>query len=404
MRILETWTATRLKDICDVIQYGYTESASTKVIGPKFLRITDIVPYFVDWDTVPYCRIDERDYEKYKLHIGDIVIARTGATTGYNTLIKKDVDAVFASYLIRFRLNAQKADFRYIGHLLKSQSYYGFINCAVGGAAQPGINATVLSSFSFMLPHLSTQTRIANILSTYDNAIENNNRRIALLEKAARELYREWFVRMRFPGYEYTKIIGGLPKGWKVKRLEEFCHVTDGTHDPPKRADSGVPLVTGKCINNGFIDFNAAYLISEADHMAISRRSGLSSGDILISNIGTVGSICIVEYNREFSVKNVIILKPKCMIKSSYLYYLMTSSTMQDTLSAQTNGASQQFVGLTFMRRFKILIPNKLILKCFAEHVSPILKEKQILHTQSQNLARQRDLLLPRLMSGKLKI
>jgi len=271
-------------------------------------------------------------------------------------------------------------------------------------AAVPGLNRNLAHKLKIPVPPLSVQTRIAEIFSAYDDAIENNNRRITLLEKAARELYREWFVRMRFPGHKRAKIVSGLPEGWEVKRLSEFCHVTDGTHDTPKRTGTGVPLVTGKCINNGFIDFDAAYLISEADHMAISRRSGLDSGDILISNIGTVGSTCIVEYNRDFSVKNVIILKPRCMIKTTYLYYLMTSSTMQDTLSAQTNGASQQFVGLTFMRRFKILIPSELILERFAEYILPILEKKQVLHTQSQNLAQQRDLLLPRLMSSKLEV
>ena len=194
---MSDWIKSSLRDVCVNIQYGYTESAVSEPIGSKFLRITDIVSDFIDWDSVPFCKIDSENYEKYSLKVGDIVIARTGATTGYNALITKDVEAVFASYLIRFKINPQKANFRFVGHLLKSKGYFGFINCAIGGAAQPGINAKVLSSFSFMLPPLPTQTRIAEILSAYDDAIENNNRRIALLEKAARELYREWFVRFR---------------------------------------------------------------------------------------------------------------------------------------------------------------------------------------------------------------
>jgi len=294
----------------------------------------------------------------------------------------------------------EDCDMKFIYYYMQLMNLGSFNN----DAAVPGLNRNLAHKLKLSTPNFSTQTRIADILSAYDDAIENNNRRIALLEQAARELYREWFVRMRFPGHETVKFVNGLPEGWEIRRLGEFGYITDGTHDTPKESESGVPLVTGKCIKGGFIDFNSAYLINEADHKVISRRSGLDSGDILLSNIGTVGSICVVNYDREFSVKNVIILKPSSSTKTAYLYYLLTSSYMQDILSAQTNGASQQFVGLTFMRRFKILVPNEPVMENFAKQITPILAEKQLLYTKSLNLAHQRDMLLPRLMSGKLEV
>jgi type I restriction enzyme S subunit len=270
------------------------------------------------------------------------------------------------------------------------------------GDIRYNISNSGLGGVIVYLPKISTQIRIAEILSAYDDAIENNNRRITLLEKTARELYREWFVRFRFPGHERTEFVNGLPEGWEVDRLDKYCHVTDGTHDTPKETKSGVPLITGKCINDGFIDFNRAYLISETDHENIKRRSGLNSGDILFSNIGTVGNACVVNYDREFSVKNVIIFKPDGKEKTSYLYYMLTSKSLQDIFASQTSGSSQQFVGLSFMRGFRILVPSKLIISRFAEYIVPLIDAKQLLQAQSQNLARQRDLLLPRLMSGKL--
>ena len=106
-----------------------------------------------------------------------------------------------------------------------------------------------------------------------------------------------------------------------------------------------------------------------------------------------MGNCCIVDYNCEFSVKNVIIFKPKTMRDTAYLYYWMTSSTMQEIFGAQTNGASQQFVGLTFMRRYKLLAPK-----------DDILEQKRLLHQKNLNLAAQRDMLLQRLMSGKLEV
>lgn len=266
------------------------------------------------------------------------------------------------------------------------------------------ITTTLLKKLSFKYPDLPTQQSIVDILFGYDSLIEANNRRIELLEQTAQELYKEWFVRFRFPGYENAEFEDGIPEGWKIKRMNEFCYVTDGTHDTPKPVDVGVPLVTGRCITSGFVDFDAAYNISEADHEGIKKRSGLKSGDILFSNIGTVGNCCIVDYDREFSVKNVIIFKPETMRDTAYLYYWMTSSTMQEIFGVQTNGASQQFVGLTFMRKYKLLVPKDDILEAFADKVLPIVEQKRLLHQKNSNLAAQRDMLLPRLMSGKLEV
>ena len=217
-------------------------------------------------------------------------------------------------------------------------------------------------------------------------------------------MYKEWFVRFRFPGYENAEFENGIPKGWTIKRMQEFCYVTDGTHNSPKSVDIGIPLITGKCISNGFIDFNISYNISSSEHESIKKRSGLKSGDIIFSNIGTVGNCCIIDYDREFSVKNVIIFKPKTMVETSYLYYWLTSSIMQEIFSTQTNGASQQFVGLNFMRRYKLFVPSNDVLENFAKKIVPIINQKKLLHKINLKLIEQRDLLLPRLMSGKFEV
>lgn len=273
-------------------------------------------------------------------------------------------------------VNKDKADAYYLYYHLNHLDLSGLDS----GASIPSMTSRTYYSIKIDLPDLTTQKRIATIMSSYDSLIEANNQRIALLEQAAQELYKEWFARFRFPGHEKTKFENGLPEGWKIKRMNEFCYVTDGTHDTPKPVDVGVPLVTGRCISSGFVDFDAAYNISEADHKGIKKRSGLKSGDILFSNIGTVGNCCIVDYDREFSVKNVIIFKPETMRDTAYLYYWMTSSTMQEIFGAQTNGASQQFVGLTFMRRYKLLVPKDDILFCLSVMTSSLLLTKLTVH------------------------
>ena len=273
------------------------------------------------------------------------------------------------------------------------------------GASIPSMTSKTYYSLNVELPEQKIQAKVANIIRAYDNLIENNNKRIKLLEQIAENLYKELFVRFRFPGYENTKFVDGIPSDWQILRMSDFCYVTDGTHDTPKPVnDGGVPLVTGKCIKNGFIDFNEPYNISYQDHESISKRSGLQTGDILFSNIGTVGTTCLVNYDREFSVKNVIIFKPDNIKVSNYLYSWLNSDSIQAIFATQTNGASQQFVGLNFMRRFKILVPNANVLDLYSDRIKPIRTEIVKLHDINENLIKQRDMLLPRLMSGKLEV
>ena len=300
--------------------------------------------------------------------------------------------------------NEEKVVPLYLYYYLKANIEY--IRLFGTGATFPEISARTLRKIKINVEESTEkQSRVATVLSNYDTLIEKNNKRIKRLEQMAENLYKEWFVRFRFPGHENTKFVDGIPSDWNILRMSDFCYVTDGTHDTPKPVnDGGVPLVTGKCIKNGFIDFNESYNISYSDHESISKRSGLQTGDILFSNIGTVGTTCLVNYDREFSVKNVIIFKPDNIKVSNYLYSWLNSDSIQAIFTTQTNGASQQFVGLNFMRRFKILVPNENVLDIYSDRIKPIRTEIVKLHNINENLTKQRDLLLPRLMSGKLEV
>lgn len=310
-------------------------------------------------------------------------------------------DAYQRTYLIQPL--SDDTDTKYLFYSIGLKLYQMKANAS--GTATKFLTQPILNNINIEYRDIDEQKRIADILSAYDNLIENNNKRIRLLEQMAENLYKEWFVRFRFPGHEHIKFIDGIPSDWQILRMCDFCYVTDGTHDTPKPVnEGGVPLVTGKCIKNGFIDFNEPYNISYQDHESISKRSGLQTGDILFSNIGTVGTTCLVNYDRDFSVKNVIIFKPDNTEISNYLYSWLNSDSIQAIFATQTNGASQQFVGLNFMRRFKILVPNENVLALYSDRIKPIRAEIVKLHDINNNLIKQRDMLLPRLMSGKLEV
>ena len=199
--------------------------------------------------------------------------------------------------------------------------------------------------------------RIATILSRYDSLIENYQKQIKLLEEAAQRLYKEWFVDLRFPGHENTKIVDGLPEGWEKMKLCEFTGITDGTHDSPKQVEIGLPLVTGRCIVDGSIDFSQAYNISEEDVININKRSAVEDGDILLSNIGTIGKVCRISKSGNYAVKNMIIFKPHDAIHSCFLHRFLTDNNTQMDFLQQAAGTSQKFcvVFEIFCLKFSIL-------------------------------------------------
>ena len=295
---------------------------------------------------------------------------------------------------------------QFLYQLLKSQMMKEQYMLYSSGSAQPQLPIRDFNRIKILLPPLTQQQQIAEILSAYDDLIETNNQRIATLEQLAQQIYKEWFVRMRFPGWETTPFHHGIPEGWEICKLESLCrNLTDGTHDTPKPTSHGHFLVTGKHINReNFIDFSQAYFISETDHKKISNRSGLDEGDIVFSNIGTIGSCAIIKGETDFSVKNVLIFKPKEKYLTTFLFYLLTNSSTLEQLLLSSSGASQQFIGLTFARDFKVLVPKYDLIEQFNALVEPVVEQKYVLNKNNQLLAKTRNLLLPRLISGKLTI
>ena len=162
------WLTVKLAELCDSIDYGYTASASSNPVGPKFLRITDIVDGYIDWNTVPFCDIEPTLEEKYRLHHGDIVIARTGAPTGVSTYISKPPRAIFASYLVRLKMGC-RSDSRFVSYFLQAPSFWGYIRGVLGDkSAQPNASARTMTQASILLPPLPEQRAIAHILGTLD--------------------------------------------------------------------------------------------------------------------------------------------------------------------------------------------------------------------------------------------
>ena len=189
------WIYCTLAEVCSAINYGLTASASSRSDGPKFLRITDIVSGQPNWNTVPHVEADDDTIAKYQLYDGDIVIARTGASTGTSAYVKNPPPSVFASYLVRLQAKPE-FDARFLAYYLKSEEFGGFIRGVLGDkSAQPNASASTMTAAPFRSPKYKAEQRaIAHVLGTLDDKIELNRRMNETLEEMARALFKSWFV------------------------------------------------------------------------------------------------------------------------------------------------------------------------------------------------------------------
>lgn len=193
------WVEKRLGDLSR-INYGYTESASAEKVGPHFLRITDIQDNGVDWDTVPYCPIDASDLPKYKLADGDIVFARTGATTGKSYLVSNPPESVFASYLIRVQLSDKELLPQFVNLFFQTHSYWDTIRAGVSGSAQGGFNATKLGELVIPFPKSSKEQ--ISVVAKLDKLTAETQRLARLYERkhAALEALKKSLLHQAFTG------------------------------------------------------------------------------------------------------------------------------------------------------------------------------------------------------------
>lgn len=172
----------KLKDY-SVMQYGYTETATTEPVGPKFLRITDIAHNYIDWNGVPYCPISEGNHEKYVLSEGDVVVARTGATVGYAKMVGRNIpDSVFASFLVRIRPIDDEYRY-YFGLAITSSEFLDFVQTNAGGSAQPQANPPLLGEFELSIPNKQSLPEFNTKISSFLGVIESNETEISKLHE-----------------------------------------------------------------------------------------------------------------------------------------------------------------------------------------------------------------------------
>lgn len=282
------------------------------------------------------------------------------------------------------------------------------------GATFPEISGKTMGKIKVeIFKSLDVQHRIASILSTYDSLIENNTKRIRLLEKMAENLYKEWFVRFRFPGHENVEMENGLPKGWKVEKLGEWGIELETGKRPKGGIDGsikeGCPSLGAECIKElASFDYSSVKMVPKDFYDSLKR--GKSSGnDILLYKDGAyIGKVTMFRDSfpySEYSInEHVFFLSPMNVKYRNYLYFTLHQKEFFALMQNLNRNAAQPGLSRSDVERVKIVVPPSKIVEFFDLQVERMLKAIFSLAKQNSLLARQRDLLLPRLMSGKLEV
>lgn len=358
--------------------------------GLKCIRIQDISQGkdFDDWgNTVT----TENDYKKFKLKINDLLVARTGATVGVSYLVKKDYNAVFNNGSIRLRLS-KDVNTRFVYYVFKSKSFGQYIDNVSCVATQPNLRVENLLRFTIPDIGKEQQDEIVEILEKYDDLIENNTKRIKLLEQMAENLYKEWFVRFRFPGHEEVEFESGIPTTWTIKKLDEVLSLLDSQRKPMSSMErdgmaQNYPYY-GAAGQLGYVEdyiFDGTYLLLGEDGSVIT-EDGYPYLQYVWGKFWVNNHAHIIEKNGKYSVEFLY-----CMFKKMNIQAIVT-------------GVAQPKISQGRLMSRKVIIPDDATLKKFDELIQPIFSQIKKLTESNNNLIKQRDLLLPRLMSGKLEV
>ena len=271
-----------------------------------------------------------------------------------------------------------------------------------GGASVPTLNRNVLDTLPVRVPKQTEQTRIASILSAYDDLIENNRRRIQLLERAARLLYKEWFVRLRFPGYENVKVKDGVPDGWARKTALEVMAVLSG--GTPKTNVPGywggdIPFFTPKDATDCLYTFSTERTLTEDGLRNCSSRL-YPKDTIFITARGTVGKLTLAQTDMAMN-QTCYALIAHSPLTQHFLYCALVEGVEQFR-SRAVGSVFDAIIRDTF-KQIPFLVPDQAVIRMFSNHVTPMIRQIDALSHETRKLAQARDLLLPRLMSGELR-
>ena len=398
-----------IKDYCLGIYDGPHATPKEAGDGPVFLGIKNITDDGA-LDLSEIRHVSEEEYPRWTRRVtpqpGDVVFTYEATLHRY-AIIPDGFRGCLGRRVALVRPDPDQVDSRYLLYYFLSRSWRQVIEGnVITGATVDRIPLEKFPSFHAAFPGLRIQQRTADILSAYDDLIENNRRRMALLEDAARQLYREWFVRLRFPGHEHTRITDGVPEGWQRQTLAELCESIDYGYTASAELDEvGPKFLRITDIVPGVVDWTLVpHCLIEEGRQAKFR---LVEGDIVIARTGaTVGYAKRLHKRHPEAVfaSYLVRLRLKPEVDNLMVGIFVESDDYKSYVQSHVGGAAQPNANAKVLSAAEILVPPPGIQRIFHEPVEPLMDQREALQLQNQQLRAARDLLLPRLMCGGVAI
>lgn len=292
--------------------------------------------------------------------------------------------------LLVFRGIEGKTDSDFVFYLMSTEYIRKLSSNSMSGASgRQRADLSFIKNVKWDFPSLSVQQRIASILNNYDKLIQNYQKQIEDLQNLASELYKEWFVRFRFPGHEKTSFENGIPKGWNVGRLGKLSNISSGGDCPKIISKEKNEICCIPVYSNG---------IQKDGLYGYTNKASISKESVTVSARGTIGFVCL-RSEPFLPIVRLLSIEPKATyISAKFLYFYLTYN------SVEGNGTSQQQITVPMIKKKKIILPSVTLLNEFEKNISPLFEKINLLKKMIENCSNMRDHALPRLMSGKLEV
>lgn len=404
------WEKVKLGELYEV-HNGLSKAGKFFGEGYPFLTFSTVFNnYFIPKQITDLVQSTEKEQESYSIRRGDVFVTRTSETSdelGMSCVALKDYPmATYNGFTKRMRPITNRVFPEYIGYYMRLPSFRGEFRAFSTMTTRASLRNEDLLGLEVKLPSIEIQKQIADILSAYDDLIENNQKQIKLLEEAAQRFYKEWFVDLRFPGHENTKIVDGVPEGWRVASIADICD-TVGGGTPSTKIQSyyekgDVLWVTPTDITR---NFSLALLDTEKkitpEGLKNSSAKMLPAETILMTSRASVGFFGMCKY--EVCTNQGFI---SCIPKRENLqmYLLFNLKSRVEEIRQKAGGSTYLEISKTVFRELKIILPKDEVLAEYQKNVHDIFDEIYCRTEMIKSLVDMRNRLLPKLMSGEVEV
>ena len=408
---MSEWKKVKLGELYDV-HNGLSKGRQFFGSGYPFLTFSNVFNnWFLPEELESLVQSSEKERQTCSIKKGDVFITRTSETMdelGMSSVALKDYpNATYNGFTKRLRPLTDEVIPEYIGYYLRSPKFRGKFMAFSTMTTRASLANDDLLSMEVDIPEKAIQQRIASILSRYDSLIENYQKQIKLLEESAQRLYKEWFIDLRFPGHENTKIVDGVPEGWERKKISDVCTLITSGSTPSRNKnsyweDGTIRWVKTKELLDSWILDTEEYITQEGYNNSSTKLFPANTILMAIYASPTLGRLGILSAECCCNQAALGLIADEKVISWQWLFWKLYE--LRDEFNAIARGAGQQNISGIVVKNKEIVIPAKIVIDGFTSVVSTMFEQQKNLQSQIRHLTEARDRLLPKLMSGEMEV